>query len=171
MKNFSKLVFTSLFVLAVAPAFSQFSGGVDLGLPSGTPFSTVSSVGFGLSLRYEAPISGVDKLNWTATAGFISFAGKSYNLGGGFSGTYNSITAIPLMGGVKYYFQEANSGFYVAADLGLYLLSGGGASENRFGIAPGIGYRLEKWDFTARLNTPSDFNYLGFRAAYIFGGK
>ena len=167
-------MFTSLFVLAVAPAFSQFSGGIDLGLPSGTPFSTYSSVAFGLSARYEAPISGVDKLNWTATAGFLSFAGKSYTVSGGgvsVSGNYNSITVIPLMGGVKYYFQEANAGFYVAADLGLYLVSGGGASDNRFGIAPGLGYRMDKWDFTVRLNTPSDFNYLGLRGAYIFGGK
>lgn len=165
MKNFSKLVFTALFVLAVAPAFSQFSLGADLALPSGN-WSTYYNAGFGVSGRYEAPIQ--DKLNWTATAGFLSFSLKS---------TYGSASAtiIPIAGGIKYYFQEANSGFYVAADLGIYFtsVSAGGTtvSDNKFGLAPGVGYRVNTWDFTFRLNTPADGNYLGLRAAYVFGSK
>lgn len=164
MKNFSKLVFTSLFVLAVAPAFSQFSAGVDLALPNGD-WSTYLGTGIGLSGRYEAQIQ--DKFNWTASAGFLSFSGKS-----GYSGTF---TIIPITGGVKYYFQEENAGFYVAADLGIYFRSasagGVSTSDNKIGIAPGVGYRVSTWDFAFRLNSVSDSNYLGLRAAYVFGGK
>ena len=177
MKNFSKLVFTFLFVLAVAPAFSQFSGGVDLGLPTGS-LSDVSSIGFGVSLRYEKEIQ--DKLNWTASVGFASFSGKSYNFSG-YSGNYPSITVVPIVGGVKYYFQEANAGFYGGLDLGFFIgsvsvvypFSGKSvsSSETKFGIAPGIGYRMDKWDFSFRYNSASDLSYAGLRAAYVFGGK
>jgi|SRR5258708_625845 len=177
MKNFSKLVFTALFVLAVAPAFSQFSGGLELGLPSGS-LSDVSNIGFGVNLRYEAPIQ--DKLNWTASAGFVSFSGKSYNFSG-FKGNYPSITVIPITGGIKYYFQETNAGFYAAADIGFFIgsvsvvdpFSGKSvsSSETKFGIAPGVGYRVEKFDFTFRYNSASDLSFIGLRAAYIFGSK
>lgn len=163
MKNFSKLVFTSLFVLAVAPAFSQFSLGADLAIPNGN-WSTFYSTGFGISGRYEAPIASVDKLNWTASAGFLSFSVKSPYTG-------NSWTIIPLTGGVKYYFQEADAGFYVAGDLGFYLGSGSGSSKTDFGFAPGIGYRVNTWDFTFRFNSNSDFSYVGLRAAYVFAKK
>ncbi|HTH55640.1 MAG TPA: hypothetical protein VL728_06310 [Cyclobacteriaceae bacterium] len=180
MKNFSKLVFTSLFVLAMAPAFSQFSAGLDLALPNGN-FSDAFNVGFGVSGRYEAPIASVDKLNWTASAGFISFSGKSYTYFAGFNPStgqpmyatekIGSVTAIPLQGGVKYYFKESNAGFYAAGDIGLVIFSGSGNSSNKFVFAPGIGYRLEKFDFAFRYNSISDASFLGLRAAYIFPGK
>jgi len=72
------------------------------------------------------------------------------------------------MGGVKYYFQEADKGFYAEGNLGLYLASGG-YSQTYFGFSPGIGYRLDKWDFTGRINFVSDVTFLGLRGAYIFG--
>ena len=162
-KNIYKFLFSALFVFAITPAFSQFSAGLNLGLPSRT-WSSYESVGFGIDVRYEAPIQ--DKLNWTASAGFLSFAGKSYG-----GGNYNSITAIPVIGGVKYYFQESNAGFYGAGDIGLVFLSSSGGSENRFVFSPGVGYRLEKFDFSFRYNAMSDFNYVGLRAAYIFPSK
>ena len=161
MKNFSKLVFTALFVLAVAPAFSQFSGGLDIGIPNGN-WSTFYSTGFGASVRYEAPIQ--DKLNWTVSGGFLSYSVKSaYGSG--------SVSFVPITGGIKYYFQESNSGFYAGADLGLYFISGSGASENKFGFAPAIGYRVNTWDFTFRFNSVADANFLGLRAAYVFASK
>ncbi|MBI1767479.1 MAG: hypothetical protein HY015_10185 [Bacteroidetes bacterium] len=166
MKNFSKLVFTVLFVLAVAPAFSQFSAGLDLAIPNGS-WSDFWGTGFGASVRYEAPIQ--EKLNWTASAGFISFSGKSYNFGGFGSITAPSETIIPVTGGVKYYFQKSNGGFYGAADLGFFIANN--SAGTKFGFSPGVGYRLEKFDFAFRFNAVSDLNYLGLRAAYIFPGK
>ena len=158
-----KFLFSALFVLAVSPAFSQFSAGLNLGLPSGD-WSNFWGTGFGADVRYEAPIQ--DKLNWTASAGFLSFSGKTYQ---GFSAS--SVTAIPILGGIKYYFQESNAGFYGAADIGFVIISGSGNSVNRFAFSPGVGYRLEKFDFSFRYNAVSDFNYIGLRAAYIFPSK
>lgn len=160
MKNFSKLVFTALFVFAIAPAFAQFSAGVDVGIPNGD-WSNFEGLGLGLSLKYEAPIQ--DKLNWTASGGFLSFSGKTYQ---GFKA--NNITAVPFTGGVKYYFQKANDGFYASGDLGVYFFSGNGNSTNRVGFSPGIGYRVNQFDLSFKLNLVSDFNYVGLRAAYVF---
>jgi len=162
-KKIYRFLFSALFAFALTPAFSQFSAGLNLGLPSGN-WSNYEGAGFGVDVRYEAPIQ--DKLNWTASVGFLSFSGKNYQ---GFSAS--GITAVPILGGVKYYFQKSNAGFYGAADIGFVILSGSGNSENRFAFSPGIGYRLEKFDFSFRYNAVSDFNYIGLRAAYIFPGK
>lgn len=168
--------------LSVTQAMAQFSGGVEVGLPMST-FSDLAKVGFGASVRYEASIK--DKLSWTGSAGFLSFSGNSFTVGT-VTGTYGSTTAIPISGGIKYYLNEANNGFYAAADLNVNFLSysvvfpnsGGGngyttgtASTSRVGLAPGIGYRTGNWDIAGRFNIVTDFTYLGIRAAYIFGGK
>lgn len=171
-------MFSALFVFALSPAFSQFSAGLDLALPNGS-WSDGWGTGFGLSLRYEKEIQ--DKLNWTASAGFVSFSGKSYTTIVGVNPNtfqpiygkkdFSSVTVIPITGGIKYYFQESNKGFYGAADIGFFIASGGGSSNTKFGFSPGVGYRLEKFDFSFRFNAVSDVNYLGLRAAYIIPGK
>ncbi|NOS94291.1 MAG: hypothetical protein HOP30_20445 [Cyclobacteriaceae bacterium] len=167
-----KFIFSLTFVvLVIGSAFSQdgkFSGGLELGLPLGTAADGVG-LGFGLSGRYEAPIQ--DKLNWFATAGFISYSGKEYTtnfFGQTLTVKGSSVTMIPLQGGVKYYFQESDNGFYGSGELGLFIASGSGSSDTKFGITPGLGYRLEKFDLSARFNVVSDFNTFGIRAAYIF---
>jgi hypothetical protein len=152
-----KNIFSFLFVVAAfGSAFSQgnFSAGVELGLPLGR-FGDFSNVGFGLNGRYEAPIQ--KKINWTLTAGFLSFGSKSGS----------SATLIPLQGGLKYYFQRSNSGVYGNADLGLFFTSGSG-SETKIGFSPGFGYRSGKFDFLGRFNVVSDLNYFSLRAAYVF---
>ena len=177
-KQFCILFFGVLLFLSVADASAQFSGGAELGLPMGN-FSDVANTGFGVSARYEASIK--DKLNWTASAGYLSFGGKSY-----LGGTFGNVSAIPLVGGIKYYFNEASNGLYATADLGLnfinysvaYPNNGSGlgvtfasATTTRLGVSPGVGYRINNWDFTGRFNLVTDFNYLGLRVAYIFGSK
>ena len=158
-KKIYRFLFVALFALAVTPAFSQFSAGFNMGFPSGN-WSNYEGTGFGLDVRYEKPIQ--EKLNWTVSGGFLSFSGKN---------SANGITAVPILGGIKYYFEKSNAGFYGAADIGFAILSGGGSSVNRFAFTPGVGYCLEKFDFSFRYNAVSDFNYLGLRAAYIFPGK
>ena len=178
IKQIYILVFEAFLFLSVSNAVAQFSVGAELGLPISN-FSNQASPGFGASVRYEASL--LDNLNWTGSAGFVSFAGKAY-LGGAFG----NVSVIPLVGGLKYYFGEANNGLYAAADLGLNIIhysvaypnQGNGlgvtfasASATRFGFAPGVGYRLGHWDFTGRFNLMPDFTYFGLRAAYVFGGK
>ncbi len=178
MKKINQLVFTALFVFAVSPAFSQFSAGGDLAIPAGN-LSNYATVGLGLSARYEAPIAAVKNLNWTASAGFITFIGKTYRTYVGnnpitgqpmYASSTTTSTVLPIVGGAKYYFMEANKGFYGALDLGLYVATGA-YSSTYFGVGPGVGYKMNTWDFTARINAVSDVTFLGLRAAYVFGGK
>ena len=157
-----KLILSFVFVAMALGAFSQgiFSGGIEVGLPLGT-FSDGWNAGFGVSARYEAAIQ--DKLNWTATGGFLSFGGKTIS---GFK--YSSITIIPIQGGIKYFFKESNKGAYGGAEIGLMFASGGSSSETKFGFSPGIGYRTGKIDFLGKFNVVSDLNYFSIRAAYVF---
>ena len=172
------LVFAASLMLSATDSVAQFSVGAELALPAGN-FSNSSNPGIGASVRYEASL--VEKLNWTASAGVLIFSGKSY-----LGGAYGNFSIIPLVGGVKYYFMDANDGVYAAADLGLYIINYsvaypnqgngkgvtfGSANTARIGFAPGIGYRIGSWDFTGRINVMSDFNYPGVRAAYVFGSK
>ena len=162
--------------------YAQFSIGGELGLPMGN-FSDIAGPGFGGSLRYEANIS--DKLNWTGSVGYLSFGGKTFT-SGNVSIPFGSSSIVPLVGGIKYYFSEANNGFYGSADLGLNFISyyvytynsgnGGGynsstASTTRIGFAPGIGYRTGNWDFSGKFNIISDLNYFGVRVGYLFASK
>jgi hypothetical protein len=160
-----------ILMFVVSAAMAQFSGGLELGVPIGD-FSKGANVGFGASVRYDKEIK--EQLNWTASIGYLSYGLK------GSSGVTGHTSMIPIMAGIKYYFSEANSGFYGGADIGFVPItvsvdvSGFGsssASETRFAFAPGVGYRMGQFDFAARFNIISDFNAFGIRAAYVFGSK
>jgi len=161
---------------------AQFSAGLDLGFPTGD-FKNMASTGIGGSIRYDANLG--DKLTLTASIGFISFAGKTYNINN-VSIPFDNTTNVPVSGGIKYYFSGDSKGLYGAVDVSMNFLStwvytinsgnGNGynlASDSRteFGINPGIGYRISAFDFSARYNAVGDFSYFGIRAAYVFGGK
>ena len=163
-------------------SFAQFSAGLDLGFPVGN-FSNIASTGFGGSLRYDGTIG--DKLGWTVSAGYLAFNGKTYNINN-VSIPFGTTSNVPVGGGIKYFFSEADNGFYAGLDLSLNFLStyvysynngnGGGYnlasdSQSKFGVNPGIGYRLTNWDFSARYNALGDFSYWGIRAAYVFASK
>jgi hypothetical protein len=159
-----------ILMLMASGAMAQFSGGLELGIPMGT-FGDGANLGFGVTARYDAPIK--DKLSWTGTIGYLSYGLKG-------SGVSGHTSMIPIMGGIKYYFNEANNGFYGGADIGFVPItvsvdvSGFGnssASETRFGFAPGVGYRMGQFDFSGRFNLISDFNSFNLRAAYVFGAK
>lgn len=173
-----KKIILSVFALAMACSVSmaQFSAGAELGLPMGTPFSDFSGIGFGAFAKYQKELA--DKMNWTASVGFQSFSGKTvkvtffdFNTGTTVTRdvTSNSITLIPVLGGVQYYFNELNNGFYASGDLGFVFASGGAASETKFAIVPGLGYRTGKLDFNVRYSLVSDLNSLGLRVGYVFG--
>jgi hypothetical protein len=163
-----KKVILSLAVICIAgaSAFAQgrFSVGAEVALPQGD-WSDFVGVGIGGSVRYESAIN--DNLSWMGTAGYISFAEKDD------SGLKFSM--IPVQAGLKYYFNESFNGFYGAAELGITFakaeFAGVSASDSEFGFAPSVGYHLGNIDISARYQIISDANYLGFRVAYVFGGK
>ncbi len=171
------LAATCLIMVATASSsFAQgrFSIGANLGLPMGS-FGDGVNTGFGGTVAYEAPIN--DKLNWTGTAGYLTFSVK-----GSTSGASASTNLIPILGGVKYYMTESFNGFYVSGQLGLTIasisydltsvgLGTGTNSETDFTIAPGVGYHLASIDIGASYQIISNANYVGLRVAYVFGGK
>lgn len=169
-----KILLTIAAITCISLAsFSQgrFSVGAELALPLGD-FGDAVGMGIGGTVRYEAPIN--DNINWTVTAGFISFMKKEI-----VTDYDGSATAIPIQGGIKYYFTESFNGFYAAGELGVHLFSakveGPGlnesADETEFSFAPGVGYHLGNLDLGARYQIAGDGDYFGFRIAYVLGGK
>jgi hypothetical protein len=166
-----KAFLVSLVMLcASATVFAQdndvkFSAGAELGFASGS-FSNTHSIGIGGSAMLEIPLQ--DKLNWTAYAGILLYAGKSATGDTKFKGQ----TIIPLRVGVKYFLTE---GIYGGLQAGLGLLSGFGSGA-AFSYSPQIGYEFKtkggkavdatfKYDAYSKNGT---IGAIGFRLAYIF---
>lgn len=138
------LIVVVLLAGIVSSASAQsISGGINLGFPSGTTL-------FGFSGRYEAPIN--EDFKWMATAGLQFGSGA---------------TLFSLQGGAKYEFEQ---NFYVGAEIGPLFLSGSGYSDTRFGFTPTFGYKWDKFDLSAQYFA-SDYNFLGFRFAYVFSER
>lgn len=166
----------ALVIFSVASSFAQgrFSIGAELALPSGD-FGDAVGTGFGASVRYEAPIN--ENLSWMGTVGFITFGKEEIG------GVDYTASIIPINAGIKYYFTESFNGFYAGAELGLNIVKSKAEgeffgqkindsnSETEFGFAPQVGYHLAKFDFAVRYAIVSDADYIGLRAAYVFGGE
>ncbi len=182
MKTIKFLTLSFFTFVGSFASIAQVSVGLDIAFPTDN-FSNIAATGFGGSLRYENPIS--NKLNWTVSAGYLSFGEKVYKIGN-VSIPFGNTTNIPLSGGLKYYFEEPSKGFYAGLDVSVNFLStyeytynngnGGGynlsnSSVTKTGLNPGIGYRTTNWDFSGRYNALGDFSYAGFRIAYIFDNK
>lgn len=163
-------------VSASSVAFSQegrFSVGAELAIPMGD-FGDAVGIGFGGSLRYEAPVG--DNLGITGTAGYLSFSGKN-----GGESTY----MIPVQAGLKYYFTEQQMGFYGHVMAGLHFYKSyeidlvnftiEETTTSAFSYAPEIGYHLDNIDFGLRYQfvstEGSTTSYLGLRVAYVFGSN
>lgn len=172
IRNILKVVVVVLSVsfIGMNQGFAQVSLGPEIALPIGD-FSTGYNTGFGGTLRYDKTID--ENLSWTVSAGYLSFGYKANPAG------YSITTSIiPVNGGVKYYFEGSNTGFYGAADLGFFFVNtsasgttSSSASETKFGLAPGIGYRLQKFDIAGRYNIVSNANFFNIRIAYVFPSK
>lgn len=171
-----KVLLASCAVLFAAVAFSQenrFSVGLELGIPTGD-FGEVAGFGVGGSLGYEIPVG--DKLGVIAQAGYVSFAGKEYDLG--FFGTVKgpSWGMIPVQAGAKFYFTDNQEGAYLFGMVGIHSMSAGGASNTELSFAPGLGYIVgENIDLGLRYQIisgdGSSLSYLGLRAAYLLGSR
>lgn len=166
----------------------RFSVGAELAMPMGD-FADAAGMGFGASLRYEYPIS--DNLGLTGNAGYLMFGKKTFS--NGFVEVESKSSMIPVQLGAKYYFSEAQDGFYAGLQLGIhsfksevtipsYTLFGvtipgstSSASESKLSYAPEIGYHLANLDLGARYQMVategSTTSYLGIRIAYVFGEK
>jgi hypothetical protein len=160
------LLTAALVIFSVASSFAQgrFSIGADLAFPQGD-IGDVVGIGFGADVRYESPIN--DNLSWMATAGFLTFGEKD--------DSSVKLSIIPINAGLKYYFTESFNGFYAGAELGFNIAKVksdfGDDSETKFGFAPQIGYHLANFDFALRYSVIDEADFVGLRAAYVFGGE
>ena len=143
--------------------------GAEFAFPTGD-FSDGTDFGYGGSLQFQTPI--VEKLNFTASAGYLNFKAKKYDFAGVTYGG-NNVGFIPVKAGVNYFLAE---NFYVGGELGASF----GTKDNtgtafvysprigvEFPVSDGgsidLGARYESWsnDGTAR--------FVGLRLAYNFG--
>jgi hypothetical protein len=169
----SKHLFTALVLglmlwsTATTAQNGRFSLGLELGSPVGE-FGDDVSIGFGGSVRYEHPIG--DMMGLTGTVGYLTFAGKEFDIFPGISVDGPNLALIPIQAGFKYYFSEQQLGFYGMVELGVHLATYDGsdysvtdpntgitfssdgetASETYLSYAPQIGYHLDNFDFGLR---------------------
>jgi hypothetical protein len=148
---------------------SKLGIGVDFAFPTGN-FGDFTDFGYGGSLQYQVPI--IEKLNFTASAGYLNFKGKDVTVAGvTFDG--GNVAAIPVKAGVRYFLAE---NFYVGGELGAAFGTSDGAGTAfvydphigvEFPVSDGgsidLGARYESWsnDGTSR--------FIGLRLAYNFG--
>ncbi|MEP7253872.1 MAG: hypothetical protein ABI683_15875 [Ginsengibacter sp.] len=138
---------------------SHFSIGLETGFPIGENGKPYSSI-LGGSLQYEyLPASD---LGITVNGGYLNYAFKS-SYGG------SSIGFVPLLAGVKYYF---NRGVFFHAQLGAAIGTARGQGTS-FAYAPGIGFAIsQKFDAEIKYmgisNSGGTLSDVGARIAYNF---
>ena len=177
MKKIALVFALAMAAFTVNAQSGRFSAGLELGLPMGDN-GDFYSLGYGVTARYEYAVA--DKIGLTGTVGYQSFTAKEIVIDLGPLGvskfTPDPTTIIPIQVGGKYYFKESWTGLYASAELGLHMFTFDGGSESDFGFAPGIGYCVgNNIDLGLRYQIiPTEgtsFDYIGIRAAYVFGGK
>lgn len=147
----------------VAMSGQKLGIGAEFAFPTGT-FGDVYDLGYGGSLQFQTPIA--EKLNFTATAGYMNFKVKD-NFGGGNFG------AIPVKLGARYFLAE---NFYAGGELGASFGTNKGAGTS-FVYTPNIGVEFPvadngSIDLGARYEAWSNngtARFIGLRLAYNFG--
>lgn len=144
--------------------------GVEFGFPMGD-FGDVSDFGVGGSLLYQHPIA--NKLNFTGSAGYLSFTGKEIDFPG--IGTFKADAAgfIPVKAGLRYFLAE---NIFVNGEIGAVFGTQDGAGT-AFAYSPGIGVEFPVADKSALelsgryegWSNDGTVSFLGLRLAYNFG--
>lgn len=162
---------TSLFLLLILLSFAtvkaqlkenrktEFSLGLEAGLPAGTPgLSNLYSFALGGSVMGTYKISS--DFRFTLKAGYIHYFIKGGGKGDGF---------IPVLAGFRYYFTPQ---VYFAGQMGIAFstLSNGGSG---FCYSPGIGFRLSSKviflvRYEATYNSGLNIGNFGARIGYNF---
>lgn len=155
----------------VAMTGSKLGIGAEFAFPTGD-FGDVSKLGYGGSLQFQTPIA--EKLNFTATAGYLNFQGKDYTIAG--IGTIDGGNAgfIPVKIGARYFLAE---NFYAGGELGASFATGDN-SGTAFVYTPNIGVEFPVADkasidfgvrYEAWSRDSSTLRFVGLRLAYNFG--
>ena len=176
----------ALFASGLMAQSHQISIGADLLLLQGD-FSKEFSLGVGPTVGLEVPVG--DKVGITIQAGYDILMLKDE-----IKEVLDGATIIPAQAGLKYYFQESQSGVYAHAQAGIHAFSEKFKENALFGLEAetesktnfswgiGAGYQLSKLDIGIRYNMVmageeeggSDgeeegeaLSYIGLRIGYI----
>ena len=150
-----KIIFVLSF-LAITTAYVSAQTHFSLSFDAGKPFGVSAkaySVILGGTIQAEHPVS--TDLSITGRTGFHAYIyDKSY------TGTNGSFKIIPLLAGIRYYFEQ----MYLSGELGAgFSASSGG--KTAFMYTPGVGYKVSKnFDITAM------FQALSYKAATLNAG-
>ncbi len=178
---FSVLLLAVLFTGFINAQSQGISIGANVALPMGD-WSDGANTGFGGTATYER--SFTPNVTGQVYAGYITFGGESFT-DPDFGDYSYSTSMIPIMAGVKYFFQPGK-GFYANALLGVHLYNFSTSypdefaayevseSSTEFSFGLGAGYEIpvggkNAVDITAHYMLISDANYIGARIAYRFG--
>ncbi|MFP5081080.1 hypothetical protein [Pedobacter sp. JCM 36344] len=156
----------------VAMTGSKVDIGAEFAFPTGNS-SDSYDFGYGGSLQFQTPIA--NKLNFTATAGYLNFKGKDIALVGNTTLKVADYGAVPLKVGARYFLAE---NFYAGGELGAAIGTSSG-SETAFIYTPHIGIEFpvadkSTIDLSARYeawsgNSKAPSRFVGLRLAYNFG--
>ena len=146
----------------------KFSIGLEGALPTGD-LKTSSNFGIGGSAQVE--YKAAESFGLTGNVGYLTFSGKTIDVGSGVNYKVPSLNLIPVLVGGKYYFTP--NGVYGMVQIGLSFLSGGGSSSSAFTYSPGVGvYVTPNFDLLLKYQAASKsgetLSFLGLRAAYSF---
>jgi opacity protein-like surface antigen len=159
---------------------SKIGIGAEFAFPTGD-FGDAYKLGYGGTLQFQTPI--IEKLNFTASAGYLKFKGEDIANIGGTTVRYQDLNVIPVKAGINYFLAE---NFYVGGELGAAFRTGDD-SKTSFAYTPHIGVefpvsdkgsldlsaRYEEWstsyDGPANSNINFKSRFVGLRLAYNFG--
>jgi hypothetical protein len=163
MKKVLVLCLVALFMVGLSNAQTnklKFGAGAYIGLPLGS-FGDVASIGFGGIVQAEMDLA--PQIVGTATAGYLSFSGKTVN-----GVKLGSWSVVPILVGGKYFFTPM---IYGAVQIGLNFVSSSAtasyfnpftgttttvsasASSTEFGFNFGVGYEMKPIDFLVKYGT------------------
>ena len=132
---------------AQPPAGFQFGAGVRVGIPASN-FGKTHSLGIGGELQAEYGFS--DMVSGIGTTGFTMFLGKKINATGESSSErYEATGYLPVLAGLRVY---PAASFFIGAQIGYGMLTGGGATEGVFNYQPQIGYNADQFQFAINYN-------------------
>ncbi|HEY0175074.1 MAG TPA: hypothetical protein VGC08_01770 [Pedobacter sp.] len=147
----------------------KFGIGAEFAFPTGN-FGDAFKLGYGGSLQFQTTIA--QKLNFTATAGYMNFKAKDLETPfGTFEG--GNYGAVPVKAGIRYFLSE---NFYAGGELGAAFGTSDGAGT-AFVYTPHIGVEFPvsdtgSIDLGARYEAWSNngtSGFFGLRLAYNFG--
>jgi len=150
----------------------HFGAGLNVGLPLGD-FKTTNSFGIGAHIQGEYNFT--ENITGVATTGYTAYFGKTLSFDDGFGGTESvkapTVGLIPILVGARFYPVEQ---FFVGAQAGLGILTGGGSSTSGFDYYPQIGYNADDFQVILGYNgistNGSTLSNLSLTGIFKFGG-